>query len=83
MCRYNCNIPLPFGTGDEGYNVAMQELVEPRVNRFKPDLIVVPLGLDASAVSFSVALPGLVNSGANLFPVCPVEFLIHWSTSKF
>lgn len=56
-CRSaNMNIPLPFGTGDKGYDYAMQELVEPVVKRFAPKLIVVPLGLDGSAVSFTARL---------------------------
>ncbi|GAQ90673.1 Histone deacetylase complex catalytic component HDA1 [Klebsormidium nitens] len=45
----NVNIPLPFGTGDKGYDYAMQELVELVVDRFAPNLIVVPLELDGSA----------------------------------
>lgn len=48
---YNLNIPLPNGTGDKGYDCAMKELVVPAIDKFKPDMIVLVVGQDSSAVS--------------------------------
>ncbi|EFJ08230.1 hypothetical protein SELMODRAFT_185423 [Selaginella moellendorffii] len=46
---YNVNIPLPNGTGDRGYQHAMEKLVVPRLESFEPELIVVTMGQDSSA----------------------------------
>ncbi|CAH2038571.1 unnamed protein product [Thlaspi arvense] len=48
---YNLNVPLPNGTGDRGYECAMTELVVPAVTRFGPDMVVLVVGQDSSAVS--------------------------------
>jgi len=45
---YSINIPLPAGTGNGGYVYAMERVVVPALRRFKPDVIVVPSGFDAS-----------------------------------
>ena len=45
---YAINVPLPAGTGNGGYLHAMREVVVPALRRFKPDVIVVPSGFDAS-----------------------------------
>ena len=41
------NIPLPPGSGDEEYLRAFEELVEPRVRSFDPQLLLVSAGFDA------------------------------------
>ncbi|KAG6558040.1 hypothetical protein Mapa_000220 [Marchantia paleacea] len=46
---YNFNIPLPNGTGDKGYEYAFRELVVPALANFKPAMLVVTFGQDASA----------------------------------
>jgi acetoin utilization deacetylase AcuC-like enzyme len=46
---YNINIPLPAGAGDGAYLAALERAVIPAFERFKPELIVIPSGLDASA----------------------------------
>ena len=43
------NVPLPPGTGDDGYGYAFERLVEPAVRAFGPDLILVSAGQDPSA----------------------------------
>ncbi|XP_075075548.1 histone deacetylase 8 isoform X4 [Nicotiana tabacum] len=48
---YNLNIPLPNGTGDEGYGYAVQHLVVPAIEKFEPDMMVLVVGQDSSAVS--------------------------------
>lgn len=50
---FNLNIPLPNGTGDEGYVYAMHNLVVPAVQKFEPTVIVLVAGQDSSAVSLS------------------------------
>lgn len=47
---YNLNIPLPPGSGDGAYIAAFERVVLPALSRFKPELIVVPSGFDASGV---------------------------------
>lgn len=55
---YNLNVPLPNGTGDKGYECAVNELVVPAVRRFGPDMVVLVVGQDSSAVSsFFLPLP--------------------------
>jgi acetoin utilization deacetylase AcuC-like enzyme len=41
------NVPLPAGCGDAEYARAFDEIVEPEVRRFQPDLILVSAGFDA------------------------------------
>ncbi|KAJ7561211.1 hypothetical protein O6H91_03G019000 [Diphasiastrum complanatum] len=46
---FNLNIPLPNGTGDQGYEYAMEELVVPALGDFKPEMLVLVIGQDSSA----------------------------------
>lgn len=43
------NIPLPPGSGNGAYMHAFEEVIEPSVRRFQPELIVVSSGFDGSA----------------------------------
>lgn len=43
---YTVNVPLPPGTGDTGYAAAFDEIVEPVVAAFDPDLLLVSAGQD-------------------------------------
>jgi len=45
---YNINVPLLPGSGHDAYLYAMDRIVEPALERFRPDLIVVSSGLDAN-----------------------------------
>lgn len=47
---YNINIPLPPLTGDEGYELTFEEIIEPVVQQYKPDIILVSAGQDANAL---------------------------------
>lgn len=47
---FNLNVPLLSGGGHEAYLYAMQRLVLPAIDRFKPELIVVASGFDANNV---------------------------------
>ena len=46
----NLNIPLPPGSGHGAYLAAFDQVVLPALHRFRPQLIVVASGLDASAM---------------------------------
>ncbi|MBI1352170.1 MAG: class II histone deacetylase [Actinomycetales bacterium] len=45
---YAINVPLPAGTGNGGYLHALEQVVVPAVRRYRPDVIVIPSGFDAS-----------------------------------
>jgi acetoin utilization deacetylase AcuC-like enzyme len=47
---YTINVPLPAGSGNGAYIAAFERVVIPALQRFKPELIVVPSGFDASGV---------------------------------
>lgn len=46
----NINIPLLPGGGHKSYLAAMDQIVLPALNRFRPDLIVIACGLDANGM---------------------------------
>jgi acetoin utilization deacetylase AcuC-like enzyme len=46
---YNINVPLPPGSGVGAYVTTFERVVAPALRAFKPDLIMVASGLDASA----------------------------------
>lgn len=46
---YNINLPLPAGSGHTAYLHAMDTIVLPQIAAFKPDLLIVACGYDASA----------------------------------
>ena len=41
------NVPLPAGSGDDAYAGAFDEVVEPAVRAFEPELVIVAAGFDA------------------------------------
>lgn len=43
------NVPLPAGSGDEDYLEVLERVVEPRIQAFAPDLLLVSAGYDAAA----------------------------------
>jgi acetoin utilization deacetylase AcuC-like enzyme len=46
----NVNVPLPPGSGRGAYVAAFEQVVEPVVRRFQPELIVVASGFDSGAL---------------------------------
>lgn len=46
----NINIPLPPGSGQGAYLDAFDRVVIPALERFRPEMIIVPSGLDAGAM---------------------------------
>lgn len=59
---FTVNVPLPGGTGNRGYAEAFARIVEPIARQFRPDLVMVSAGQDASVVDplarMSVTLAG-------------------------
>lgn len=47
---YTVNLPLPPGTGDAGYAMAFERIVEPIVRTFDPDLLLVSAGQDPGVI---------------------------------
>ena len=45
---YTVNIPLPAGTGDRGYRTAFEQIVLPIGLQYRPQLIIISAGQDAS-----------------------------------
>lgn len=45
--EHTLNVPLPAGSGDANYLRAFSEEVEPAIERFSPDLLLVSAGFDA------------------------------------
>lgn len=43
---FTVNVPLPPGTGDQGYDYVTEKLLEPLLIRFEPDLLLVSAGYD-------------------------------------
>ncbi len=57
---FNLNIPLPGGTGHVGYLEAYDRFVTPALEAFRPDVIIVACGFDASIydpLSAMMAIP--------------------------
>lgn len=45
---FTINIPLYAGTGDAGFLYAYEQVVQPAVDKFKPELIIIAAGQDAN-----------------------------------
>jgi acetoin utilization deacetylase AcuC-like enzyme len=64
----NVNVALPLGTGDEGYRRAWERVVDPVLDAFAPELVVIACGQDASQYDpngrMSVTMAGFRDLGA-------------------
>ncbi|MEZ0345010.1 MAG: acetoin utilization protein AcuC [Infirmifilum sp.] len=47
-CR-NVNIPLPLGSGDDVFTVALEEVISPVLKKYNPDFLIIQGGVDAHA----------------------------------
>jgi acetoin utilization deacetylase AcuC-like enzyme len=45
------NVPVPGDCGDTGYRTVWEEVVEPRLRAFAPDMLIISAGTHARAVS--------------------------------
>ncbi|OGS46523.1 MAG: hypothetical protein A3K66_05650 [Euryarchaeota archaeon RBG_16_67_27] len=81
---FNVNIPFGAGCGDASYEAAFQELVEPIVRAYRPDAILVSLGVDAHyrdpLTSLALSSPGYVDlvarSAEVAHEVCGDRFVV-------
>jgi acetoin utilization deacetylase AcuC-like enzyme len=46
---YNINLPMPPGSGDSEYLAALETIVEPLLNSYRPELLIVSAGQDCHA----------------------------------
>ena len=62
---FNVNIPFTAGCGDESFRLAFDQIVAPVVREYKPDLVLVSLGIDAHyrdpLTGLSLSSPGYVD----------------------
>lgn len=62
---YNVNIPFRTGTGDISYEYAWDELIEPLLSQYGPDIILVSLGTDGhyadGMTGLSLSSSGYIN----------------------
>ena len=62
---FNVNIPFTAGCGDASFTMAYDEIIEPVVRAYKPDVILVSLGMDAHyrdpLTGLSLSSPGYVD----------------------
>ena len=62
---FNVNIPFTAGCGDSSFTLAYEQVVEPIVREYKPDIILVSLGMDAHyrdpLTGLSLSSPGYVD----------------------
>ena len=64
---FNVNIPLPPFTADDAYMKALDSVVWPIINEFKPQLILVSLGFDAHMLDSIANLRLSLNTYAYVF----------------
>lgn len=64
------NVPLPAGVGDVGYLLAFEQLIEPTIRAFKPQLILLSAGFDAHwrdpLASMNLTVQGYHNMATRL-----------------
>ncbi len=62
---FNVNIPFTAGCGDASFELAYEQIVEPIVREYKPNIILVSLGMDAHyrdpLTGLSLSSPGYVD----------------------
>ncbi len=62
---FNVNIPFTAGCGDTSFSLAYEQIVEPIVREYKPDVVLVSLGIDAHyrdpLTGLSLSSPGYVD----------------------
>jgi len=44
---YSVNVPLPEGSGDDVFEMAMKEVIIPLLEKFKPEVLIAQMGVDA------------------------------------
>ena len=65
---YNVNVPFPAGTDDGIYGEAFRKIVPPLLGAFRPDVIVLELGMDVLSTDPLAHLKMTNNAFADLLP---------------
>ena len=62
---FTVNVPFPAGAGDTSYRAALETIIEPILTQFRPDVVLVSLGIDAHyrdpLTSLALSSPGYVE----------------------
>jgi acetoin utilization protein AcuC len=66
---FNVNVPLPAGTDDTVYSAAFNEIVPPLLSAYKPDVIVLELGMDVLSFDPLAHFKMTNNAFADLLPL--------------
>ena len=66
---YNVNVPLPAGTDDDAFTRTFQAVVPPLIDAYKPDFIVLEIGMDILAVDPLTHLNMTNNAVADTLPL--------------
>ena len=73
--EHTVNVPLAAGSGDAQYVRAFEDVVEPAVARFEPDLLLVSAGFDAHRddplADMEVTAPGFAELSSRLAELAP------------
>ena len=64
---FNVNIPLPPGAGDDIYEQVLEEIIQPVLRQYRPDIVLVSLGFDAHAADPLTELEATLNTYEALF----------------
>ena len=65
---YNVNVPLPPGCDDDAFGFAFREIVPPLLDSYKPDTIVLEIGMDVLSVDPLTHLSMTNNAIADVLP---------------
>lgn len=65
---YNVNLSLPAGTDDDAYTKIFPQVVPPLIGAFKPDVIVLEIGMDVLSVDPLTHLSMTNNAIADVLP---------------
>jgi acetoin utilization protein AcuC len=66
---YNINLPLPAGSDDDVFVTAFKEIVPPLLGAYKPDAIVLEIGMDILSVDPLTHLSMTNNAIADVLPL--------------
>ncbi|NPB01115.1 MAG: histone deacetylase, partial [Crenarchaeota archaeon] len=64
---FNINIPLPPGSADDVYMEAMDSIIIPVLEQYRPDIVLVSLGFDAHINDPLTQLEASLNSYENMY----------------
>lgn len=78
---YTINVPLPPGTGDAGYVYAVEKVLLPMAEKFKPQLVLVSAGQDGHFAD-PLASQRLTTAGYRLLAAAVGRIAAAWSRGR-